>query len=137
MRGYEEAKLRYEEDIESLTAQEKSLQHRIKELSDFRTEKNTEKGEVILQNDEIGRDRDLFVIDQIRALYHQFTVFVIYFSDHTLDIVHAILFNCTTVELIKVLTRCSYIYIEYINICIRILISCKHFVLCSIHTANL
>ena len=55
MRGYEEAKLRYEEDIESLTAQEKSLQHRIKELSDFRTEKNTEKGEVILQNDEIGR----------------------------------------------------------------------------------
>ena len=55
MRGYEEAKIRYEEDIESLTAQEKSLQHRIKELSDFRTEKNTEKGEVILQNDEIGR----------------------------------------------------------------------------------
>ena len=55
MRGYEEAKIRYEEDIETLTAQEKNLRHRIKELSDFRTEKNTEKGEVILQNDEIGR----------------------------------------------------------------------------------
>ncbi len=55
MRGYEEAKARYEEDIESLTAQEAGLRHRIAELNDFRSEKNAEKGEVILRADEIGR----------------------------------------------------------------------------------
>ena len=55
MRQYEEAKAKYEEDIETLTAQEKNLHHRIRELTDFRTEKNTEKGEVVLRRDEVGR----------------------------------------------------------------------------------
>ena len=55
MRGFEEAKLRYEEDIEALTAEEKNLKARIRELSDFRAEKDAERGEVILENDEVGR----------------------------------------------------------------------------------
>ena len=55
MRQYEEAKARYEEDIETLTAEEKALRHRIRELTDFRNEKNAEKGDVILRRDEVGR----------------------------------------------------------------------------------
>ncbi len=55
MHQYEEAKARYEEDIESLTAEEKALHVRIAELTDFRNEKNAEKGEVVLLRDELGR----------------------------------------------------------------------------------
>ena len=55
MRQYEEARARYEEDIETLTAEEKNLHHRIAEMNAFRNEKNAEKGDVILRHDEIGR----------------------------------------------------------------------------------
>ncbi|MBQ7336342.1 MAG: chromosome segregation protein SMC [Clostridia bacterium] len=55
MKEYETAKARYEEDIETLSAQEKNLQYRIRELNDFRSEKNAEHGEVILRLDEISK----------------------------------------------------------------------------------
>jgi len=55
MRQYEEARARYEEDIESLAAEEKNLRHRIAELTDFRTEKSGERGEVVLRLEEISR----------------------------------------------------------------------------------
>ncbi len=55
MRGYEEARARYEEDIDTLTAQEKELRHRIEQLGLFRTETDSERGDVILRSDEIGR----------------------------------------------------------------------------------
>ena len=55
MRGYEEAKAKYEEDIETLGAEEKDLHRRIKELTDFRQEKSNERGEVILRLDEVGK----------------------------------------------------------------------------------
>ena len=55
MHQFEEAKAKYEEDLESLTAEEASLQVRIREMSEFRTEKNSERGDVILRLDEIGR----------------------------------------------------------------------------------
>ena len=55
MREYEEARLRYEEDIEALGAEEKNLHHRISELSAFRQSKSEERGEVILHRDELGR----------------------------------------------------------------------------------
>ena len=55
MHQYEQTKARYEEDIVSLAAEEKALQKRIAELSDFRTEKNTEKGETALRIDEVSR----------------------------------------------------------------------------------
>ncbi len=55
MRSYEEARARYEEDIDTLTAQEKELRHRIEQLGLFRTETDAERGDVILRHDEIGR----------------------------------------------------------------------------------
>ena len=55
MRQYEEARARYETDIETLTAEEQNLLHRIKEITDFRNEKNAEKGDVILRREELGR----------------------------------------------------------------------------------
>ena len=55
MRQYEEAKAKYEEDIETLTAEEKALRHRIREMTDFRNEKNAERGDVILRRDEVAR----------------------------------------------------------------------------------
>lgn len=54
MRQYEEARARYEEDIETLTAEEKALHHRIKEMTDFRNDKSAERGEVILRRDEVN-----------------------------------------------------------------------------------
>ncbi len=55
MQQYEVAKLRYEEDIETLVAEEKRLRERISELGDFRIEKSNERGEVILSREELGR----------------------------------------------------------------------------------
>ncbi len=55
MRQYEEARARYEEDIEALIAEEKNLRHRIAELTAFRSEKSEERGEVLLRLDEISR----------------------------------------------------------------------------------
>ena len=56
MQQYEEARARYEEDLESLSSEEKNLAHRIAELTEFRNEKSAERGEVILRRDEIGRE---------------------------------------------------------------------------------
>jgi len=55
MQEYENAKAKYEEDIEVLSAEEKSLRHRIREMSDFRSEKDAERGDVILRLDEIAK----------------------------------------------------------------------------------
>ncbi len=55
MREYENAKLKYEEDMGSLVAEEKQLRHRINELSDFRAEKHAEHGDTVLRLDEIAR----------------------------------------------------------------------------------
>ena len=62
MYQYEATKAKYEEDLVSLTAEEQNLQRRIREMSDFRTEKNTEKGETALRLDEISRAlTDLYI----------------------------------------------------------------------------
>ena len=62
MRQYEEAKAKYEEDIENLGSEEKNLLHRIKELTDYRQEKSAERGDVILRRDEVGRQlTDLYI----------------------------------------------------------------------------
>ncbi len=55
MRQYEEAKVRYEEDLGTLVAEEQALQRRIREITDFRSEKNAEKGDAQLRLDEIAR----------------------------------------------------------------------------------
>ncbi len=62
MREYETARVKYEEDIGLLAAEEKNLRHRIRELSDFRTEKHSEHGEALLRLDEISRAlTDLYI----------------------------------------------------------------------------
>ncbi len=55
MREYETAKAKYEEDIETLSANEKELRNRIRELSDFRIEKDGERGDALLRLDEIAK----------------------------------------------------------------------------------
>ena len=55
MQEYENAKIKYEEDIETLTAEAKTLRHRISEMTDFRMEKDAERGEIILRLDEISK----------------------------------------------------------------------------------
>ncbi len=55
MRRYEDAKAKYEEDLETLSSEEERLLERIRELTAFRSEKNAEKGDVILRRDEVGR----------------------------------------------------------------------------------
>jgi len=55
MREYENSKLRYEEDMGSLEAEEKQLRHRIAELSEFRMQKHGEHGDTVLRLDEIAR----------------------------------------------------------------------------------
>ncbi len=54
-RELEEAQTRYEEDLARLSAEEKSLRSRIRELTDFRQEKSSEHGETVLKKDEVGR----------------------------------------------------------------------------------
>ncbi len=55
MREYEQAQARYTEDLTALVAQEENLRHRIREITDFRNEKNAEKGDAILHQDELSR----------------------------------------------------------------------------------
>ena len=55
MRQYEQAQIRYAEDLTSLQTEEKELQRRIKEITEFRSEKASEKGEAVLRLDEITR----------------------------------------------------------------------------------
>ena len=55
MQVLEDAKARYESDLVELNAEEKNLQHRIKELQAYRAEKDSQRGETILRMDEIGR----------------------------------------------------------------------------------
>ena len=55
MQEYENAKVKYEEDIGALRIEEKTLRRRIVELTDYRTEKDAERGETILRLDEIAK----------------------------------------------------------------------------------
>ena len=55
MRQYEEARARYETDIEALSLEEQQILARIAEFTAFRNEKSAEKGEVVLRCEEIGR----------------------------------------------------------------------------------
>ncbi len=54
MREYETAKAKYEEDLVTLSAEEQNLRHRIRELTDFRVEKDAQRGELLLRLDEIS-----------------------------------------------------------------------------------
>ena len=55
MQQLEAAQAKYMEDLETLTADERSLRARISELTDFRHEKEAERGDVILAKESISR----------------------------------------------------------------------------------
>ncbi len=55
MSQFELANLQYQADIDTLMREEAELQKRIQEISDFRTEKNGRRGEVILLCEDLGR----------------------------------------------------------------------------------
>ena len=90
------------------------------------------------QNDHICLDVQLFIGDQVRSLNVQCAVRLrSNLADHTLNIMYAILFYGTAIELIIVLARCTNVDVEYIDIGIRIFFTAQHCVLCGIHTADL
>ncbi len=90
MREYETAKAKCEEDIAALTAEEKTLRHRISEMSDYRTEKHTERGEILLRLDEIG---------------HALTELYIRISETQKDIETAEMLRTASEERIEALSR--------------------------------
>ncbi len=55
-RQLQEARQRYEQDLEQLMNEDKALQVRIRELQDFRAEKDAERGDTVLQKEALGRD---------------------------------------------------------------------------------
>ncbi len=55
MQQYAEAQAKYMADLDTLTAEEKTLRLRIAELTEFRHDKEAERGDVILRRDEVSR----------------------------------------------------------------------------------
>ena len=81
---------------------------------------------------------DLLIIKKIRSLHQKLSIRLRnYFSYLSFDIIHTILLYRSSVELIKVLTWCTNINIEYGNIYIRIFITDQHCMFCCVHTADL
>ena len=74
------------------------------------------------KNDHICFLKDLFVVDQVRSLYKKASVRLWNnFSYLAFDVVYAVLFYGSSVELIEVFTWSTDINIEYGYICIRYL----------------
>ena len=90
------------------------------------------------KNYHICFDMNLLVQNQITSLNIKSSITLwCNFSYLTFNVMNTILFNCTAVELIKKFTRSTNVNIEYITVCIRIMIACKDCVFCSIHTTDL
>ena len=90
------------------------------------------------QNHHIRFFQDLTVVQKVRALNQQLAVGLGNdLSDLALDVIHSILFHRSSVELVKVLARCTDIDIEYGHIHIRIFVADQHRMLCGVHTADL
>ena len=90
------------------------------------------------KNDHICFLKDLFVVDQVRSLYKKASVRLWNnFSYLAFDVVYAVLFYGSSVELIEVFTWSTDINIEYGYICIRIFITDQHCMFCCVHTADL
>ncbi len=55
MKQYEEARVRYDEDLEKLNAERENITHRIAEIREYRSEKESEHGDTVLQKDANAR----------------------------------------------------------------------------------
>ena len=90
------------------------------------------------ENYHISVDMELFIGKQIGCLNVKFSVRLRnYLADHSLNIVNIVLLNGSSVEFIEILSGSTNVYIENINLCIRIFLTDEHCVLCRIHTADL
>ena len=89
------------------------------------------------ENYHICRNTDLFIIDKVARVNEKLAVDVMDLTYHTLDIMYSVFFNSSALEFVKALTGSTNVYVEYVNVCIGIFFSCKHCVLCRVHTAYL
>ena len=81
--------------------------------------------------------QNLLIIQKVYTLYQKLSIWLWKnFSNLTFDIIYTILLYRSSVELIKVLSWCTYIYIKYGYVDIRIFITDQHGMFCSIHTAD-
>ena len=81
---------------------------------------------------------DLLTVKKISSLNEERSVGLrLNLADLTLDLIYVILLYSSSVELIEVLTGCSYINIEYCDVSIRPVILDEHSVLSCVHAAYL
>ena len=76
------------------------------------------------------------VIQKVRGLHLELSVFWHNFSYHALDVVHAVFLDGAAVELIEVLAGGAHVDIEHIYVRIGIFFAAEHGVLCRIHAAD-
>ena len=88
------------------------------------------------QNNEVSVNGELLICDKVGSSYHELVSLGRNLTNHTLDIVYSVLLYRTAIEFVEVLTGCTNVYVEYVNLCIRIFISCEHCVLRSVHTTD-
>ncbi|CCY34159.1 unknown [Ruminococcus sp. CAG:60] len=82
--------------------------------------------------------KDLFVLKKVRSLNHKGSVWLRdHLSNLALDIIYAVILNCSSVELIEVFTWGTDINVKYGYVCIRIFVADQHGMLCCVHTADL
>ena len=79
----------------------------------------------------------LFAVNQVGSLNLQLVSFGRNLADHTFDIVYAVFFHRSAVELVEVLPGSTHINVEDINLGVRIFVPNQHGVLGGVHTADL
>ena len=90
------------------------------------------------QDDHVGFFFDLLIVQQVHALHQKLSIRLRdHFSYLSFDVIHTILLYSSSVELIKVLTRCTHINIKYRHIYIRVFITDQHSMLGGVHTTDL
>lgn len=86
---------------------------------------------------EVRFDVKLFIRDEVGRLDHQLISLGRHLADHSLDIVDAVFLNGAAVELVEILTGCTHVDIENVNVGVRVFIPREHRWLRRIHTAYL
>ena len=90
------------------------------------------------ENDHVGLHVDLLAVEKISSLYKERSVGLrLNLADLTLDLIYVILLYSSSVELIEVLTGCSYINVEDSDVGIRPVVLDEHSVLSCVHAAYL
>ena len=66
------------------------------------------------QYDKVGVDVHLLACKQVACLYAQLLSVLRDLTNHTFNIMYAVLLNCAAVELVKVLTGGTHVDVEYV-----------------------